>query len=127
MAGTASTAASAASSAASNLNVASSIVDMGLGIATTIAGISDMNKRRRFEESLALLSNRQKQDLNEKLLAAQTQTDRLAILSGSVVDYAIANENSASRKETTMYIIAGCLAAVILTAAIIYAVKKKKK
>lgn len=100
-------------------------VQAAAAIANTIAGINDMNKRRHFEEAIALLSQRQKAELNEKILKADTATARLQILSSSLVDFAIANENNASKQETTMYIIAGCLAGAIMIGAIIYGVKKK--
>lgn len=101
-------------------------VQAATSIAQTIAGISDMAKRRRFEESLALLSNRQMSELNEKIANAQTESDRLQIISSAIVGYAIANENSAAKKETVMYVIAGGLAVMILAGAIFYAVKRKK-
>lgn len=112
-------------SAGSGMSVdpVSAAVQAGTAIANTIAGISDMNKRRRFEQSLALLSNRQQQELNEKLMKADSQNQRLQILSDSMVQYAIANETGAAKKETVMYIIAGALAVVILIGAIVY-VKK---
>lgn len=97
-----------------------------LEIAKTISAITDAGKRRRFEQSVMLMSERQKNDLNEKLLAAQTQTDRLSILSGSVVDYAIANENKAARQEIALYVVAGSLAIVVISASIFYAVKMNK-
>lgn len=99
----------------------SAAVQVGTAIANTVAGISDMNKRRRFEQSLALLSNSQQKELNEKLMKVSSQNERLQILSDSMVQYAIANETGAAKKETVMYIIAGGLAVVILIGAIIYA------
>jgi hypothetical protein len=101
------------------------LVSAGTAIASTIAQISDMNKRRRFEENLALLSNRQQQELNEKLLAASTQTERLEILSSSMVTYLIANEKTTASMDVALYIVAGCLAVVVLGGAIYYAVKNK--
>lgn len=119
-------AAAAPSSIASSLDVAGSVVQMGTAIANTIAGINDMNKRRHFEEALALLSNQQQKELNDKLLKANTDTERLSILSENVVQYAIANENGVAKKDTVMYIIAGSLAAIILVSSIVYAIKRKK-
>ncbi len=105
------------------LETVSSAVKIGSEIANTIAGISDMAKRRRFEESLALLSNRQQEELNDKLLKANTQTERLQILSSSIVQYAIANETKSSSQNTVMYIIIGVLAMGILSAVIFYKIK----
>jgi hypothetical protein len=112
---------------ASSLNVAGSVVEMGTAIANTIAGISDMNKRRRFEEALGQLTTQQQKELNEKLLRVNSQTDRMAIMSESVVQYAIANENSIARKDIALYIIAGSLALVVLVGAIIFKIKAKKQ
>ena len=101
-------------------------VQAGTAIASTIAAIGDMNKRRRFEEQLALLSNNQQKQLNERLLQANSDNARLQILSSSMVEYAVANQRSQASKDTVLYIIASALAVVILTTAVVYAVKIKK-
>lgn len=114
-------------STSSGVDPISSAVQAGAAIANTIAGISDMNKRRRFEEALALLSNRQQDELNQKILQANTENERLEILSNSLVQYAIANDSNSAKQETVMYILAGALAAIILVSAIVYAIKKKNR
>lgn len=88
-------------------------------IAGTISGIVDQTKRRQFEMAMANLTNHQQQELNEKLLQAKSDTEKMQILSNSVLQYAIANQQAQENKETTMYIIAGGLAIVLLGTAIV--------
>jgi hypothetical protein len=100
---------------------------VGPEVFKTLLSIKDDKQRQKFEQSLALLSSKQQQELNDKLLNATTQTEKLKILSGSLVQYALANENSAANRETVMYIIAGTLAVVLLTVTVIIVVKTKKQ
>lgn len=100
-------------------------IQAATAIASTIANISDMAKRRRFEQAISLLSLQQQKELNDKLAKANTQTDRLAILSANIVQYAIANDNRTANKDIALYIVSGSLAVVLLTAAIFYSIKKK--
>lgn len=123
---TTSTTAAASTGGTGGVDPISAGIGAATAIAQTIAGINDMNKRRQFEASVALLDNRQRSELNKQLAAASTQSDRMAILSGSMVQFAIANENAAAKRETVMYIIAGSMAAVLLTVAVIISVKSKK-
>lgn len=95
-------------------------------IATTIASIKDMQKRREFEQQLSLLSNAQQNDLNNKLLASNSQTERLQILSSAVLQYTIAAQSSQQKSQTVMLIVAGVLGAVLLGVALVYTLKKKK-
>ena len=101
------------------LDPVSAVVDIGLGIAKTIAGISDMNKRRKFEQSLSLLTNSQQNELNQKLLAANTQTDRLKILSESITQYAIQNQTAAAKNNIILYGVAGVMALGILITVVV--------
>lgn len=105
---------------------ASDMANIPFEAAKTLTAITDLNKRRRFEQAIALMNSRQQADLNEKLLAAQSQTERLTILSNSVVEFAIANENKSARQEVTLYIVAGVLGLVLIGGAIIYSVKMNK-
>lgn len=93
-------------------------------IAQTISGIIDQGKRRKFEQAIALLSNQQQKELNDKLLAAQTESQRLQILSESVVSYASENAKAKQQKQMVMYVIVGFLAVAVLGAAIILGRKK---
>lgn len=92
----------------------------------TILSIKDDKQRQKFQASLALLDSKQQKELNQLLLNAKSETDKLNILSSAVVQYAIANESRAANKETVMYIIAGVIGVTLLAAAIIIAVKTKK-
>jgi hypothetical protein len=100
------------------------IAQAGTAIAQTVSNIIDQTKRRQFEMALANLSNRQQEELNNKLLQARSDTEKMQILSNSVLQYAIANQQSETSKETVMYVIAGGLAIVLLGAAIVLAKSK---
>jgi hypothetical protein len=102
----------------------SSIVGAGTAIAQTIAGINDMNKRRQTETALSYLTAQQQAELNQQLAAAQTQTDRMQILSNAVVQYAIANQASKNRQQSSMYIVAALMGIALLISAI-YLMKQK--
>lgn len=94
-------------------------------IATTISGISDQKKRLQFEQALSLLSNSQQNELNNKLLAANTQTERLQVLSNAILQYTIASQGAADKKQTVMLIVAGLLGVALVTVALIFSLKKK--
>lgn len=93
-------------------------------IAQTVSGIIDQTKRRQFEQALSLLSNQQQDELNNKLLAAQTESQRLQILSDAVVKYASSNAQAGQQKQMIIYVIVGVLAIAVLGAAIILGRKK---
>jgi hypothetical protein len=94
-------------------------------IASTVANIKDQAKRTQFQQELSLLSNSQQNDLNNKLLAANSDTERLQILSDAVLQFTIASESTQQKTQSTMLIIAGVLGAVLLAVALVYALKKK--
>jgi hypothetical protein len=50
------------------------------GIAATIAGISDMQKRRFYEMNLGLLNYDQRERLEKQMMEADSENARLAIL-----------------------------------------------
>lgn len=118
-----STTSSAASSAAGTANLIGAGVSALTGIATTIAGINDMNERRKFEQSLSVLSNEQQQQLNLKLLAANTQNERLSILSNSIVQFATANQQAAAKTKTILLITAGGLTLGLLITVVLMSKK----
>lgn len=97
------------------------------GIASTIAGINDMKKRRDYEFAMGLLSNAQQKELNEKLLKANTQNERLQIMSSAILQYTIAAQNSADKSNRVMLIIAASVAGILIIGAIVYAVAVKRK
>ena len=97
----------------------------GSMITQTVSNIIDQGQRIKFEQSLALLSNQQLNTLNEKLLKANTQIERLQILSDSVVEYASANAKAKQTKQTVMYVIVGVIAIGVLGGAIFLSFKNK--
>lgn len=97
------------------------------GIAGTIAGINDMKKRREYEQAMGLLSNAQQKELNEKLLKANTQNERLQILSSAILQYTINAQTAQDKSNTVMLIIAGAIGVTLIIGAIIYAVAVKRK
>lgn len=86
-------------------------------VAQTISNIIDQGKRRKFEQSLASLSNQQQVELNEKMLAATTETQRLQILTQSLEGFAKENERRQKLQKTVMFGIAGTLAIALLVVA----------
>lgn len=89
--------------------------------ATTISQIDDANKRRNYEFALSRLTADEQKALNRKLAAAQTQTERLGILTSAMaqINALTATEKikAQSRAElTTAILIVGGGIALILTA-----------
>jgi len=100
-------------------------VQAATAIAQTISNIVDQAKRRKFEQSLALLNSKQVNELNQKMLEANTESQRLQILSDSLIQYAIANEQSTKTSKVMLLVLAGGLGVCLLTVALIFALKKK--
>jgi len=75
-----------ASKAVNVANVAALAVDIGTGIATTIAGISDDRKRTVFQQNLQLLTNDQQIALSKALNNANSEDERLKILGFALTD-----------------------------------------
>lgn len=94
-------------------------IQAATSIATTVAGITDMAKRRQAEIGLNYLTAQQRNELNKQLAAAQTQSERMQILSSAIVQYAIANETQAQKSKTTIYIAAAGLSVALLVVAIV--------
>ncbi len=104
------------------VQVAAAVVSIGAGIAQTIAGVKDAKKRREFEQSIAMLTLQQQEQLNAKILNAKTQNERLSILTNAVVQLRIGKEEQANKKElTTALVIIG---GGIVLIGILFAVKK---
>lgn len=116
--------AASAAASASPIGLISAGVGALTGIASTIANISDQKKRTQFMMSINLLDNQQKQQLNEQLLAAKTQTDRLNILSNAVVQFATANQQAANRTKVILFVTSGALAFAMLALVVIKGRKK---
>lgn len=94
-------------------------------VAQTISNIIDQKKRRDFEQSLSLLNSQQMAELNKKMLAAKTETDRLNILSSSLIQYATANKQASANAKVVMLGISGVLAVSLLIVAF-FVLKTKK-
>lgn len=103
-------------------------VSAGIQAAVSIASVTsqmvDRDKRRNYEFALSRLSADQQKALNRKLAAAQSQTDRLAILTSAIaqINAQTASEKirAQSRREmTTAILIVGGGVALILTAFLI--------
>jgi 3-dehydroquinate synthetase len=60
------------------------VVGAGTQVAQTIANISDMKKRREFEQAFALLDNRQKQALEKSLASTNNSNRKLELLFNAV-------------------------------------------
>jgi hypothetical protein len=70
---------------AANLSFAvSSGVDAASTVISTIAGINDQKKRLAFEQNFSLLNFDQQGKLNELLVNAQSESERLAILAKTI-------------------------------------------
>lgn len=73
------------SAKAANLSFAiSSGVNAATSVVATIAGINDQKKRLAFEQNFALLNFDQQAKLNQLLLNAQSESERLAILGRTI-------------------------------------------
>ena len=105
--------------------MAVSAVAAASAIMGTVGKINDANKRRQFTQVLTLLTNDQKIELNNRLIKATTQTDRLAILTDSIAEFTAQNENAVASKKIRLLFIAGGIGVVLLTIAVIYYLKKK--
>jgi hypothetical protein len=125
---------SAASTAAKGAGAADVIGAGGQAAAlaiSTIANVSDANQRRRFEQNFSLLNADAQKGLNEKLLQAQSESERLTILSQYLTQLnsqRIANlasfySDKEKQKRTTTLLIAGGI--VVVGIAIVYFAFKK--
>jgi hypothetical protein len=64
--------------------IVTTAVAVGTVLATTIAGISDADKRKKFEFAISRLSSDRQDDLNKEMARAKNQTERLSILANAV-------------------------------------------
>jgi len=64
--------------------VATEIIGVGTQVAETVAKISDMKKRREFEQAYALLDNRQKQALEKSLARTNDGNKKIELLFNAV-------------------------------------------
>jgi hypothetical protein len=59
-------------------------VGVGTALASTISGISNADKRKKFEFAISRLSADRQDELNRRMERARTQTERLSILANAV-------------------------------------------
>ena len=85
--------------------VVESVVNIGTGVANTVADIKDKNKRRDIEMALSRLSAQDQKLLNQKIARAQNQNDRLKILAEEVTKVQIEQVKEQRKKQTTTAII----------------------
>jgi len=104
------------------LETVGAIAQIGATVATTIAQVKDVKLRREFEQNFQLLSLDQKKRLDKEVLAAQTQNERIAIITNAFVNLKVEEQRSKAKKDiqTALIVLGG---GVVLLLAI-YFVKK---
>ena len=65
-------------------NIVTEVIGVGTQVAETIAKISDMKKRREFEQAFSLLDNRQKQALEKSLARTNDGNKKIELLFNAV-------------------------------------------
>jgi hypothetical protein len=101
-------------------------VSAATSVASTISDLVLAGKQQNYLQALGSLDQRQQIELAEKLRAAQTDAERLQILSSSMTQYLIENDKQAKKSSMILYIAAGVLAVALLGLAI-WASKTKSK
>lgn len=105
--------------------IISAAVQVGSATAQTLATISDQKKRANFEAALANLDRTEKEKLEKKVLRAQNQNEKLAIISQSIVEAKLNEKKLQGQKDTKLALIVLGGAIVVLFAVII--IKKMRK
>lgn len=80
-------------------------ISAGTQIASTVAQIKDVNKRRDIEMAISRLSADDQKKLNQKIARVQSQNDRLNILASEITKIQIEQIKEKRKKETTTAII----------------------
>lgn len=120
------------SAAVNATNAIATIAEIGTGIATTIAGVNDAKLRSRFEQNLSLLSNDQQIALAKAVNNAQSEDERLSIITQILTNLSnqrIANIESLvaeqeKNKRNDLLVKAGIF--VVLGGLLVYVVAKNK-
>lgn len=89
-------------------------VNAAATIANTIAGISDMNKRRLIESNLALLSEKERIELAQKISKQRNKNEQATILINTVMAARNANADRAQRTQTVKWVLIGTAAVTVL-------------
>jgi ribosomal protein S13 len=116
---------------ANTASAISDIVGIGTSIATTIASVEDARKREMFQQNLAVLSNEQQITLAKAINNANSETERLSIISQALTNISsqrIANlqnvvteQERKKRTETILY----ASGIIVVLGVLIYVVAKK--
>lgn len=108
------------------------IVAAAATVASTISGVVDADKRRKYEQNLAFLSIQEKEALNKTLLQQKSEEARQKVLSEvlgtmnrSRIDamVQIQKEKEKTQRYTLLLVLSGL---IVLTGVLIYVSKKKK-
>lgn len=105
------------------LAIIGAVTQIGATVATTVAQVKDVQKRRDYETALNRLSYDDQKILNEKMAKASSQNERLAILVQEINKSSIASMQEESRRDTlnAVIIIGGSL---VFLFAIVFLTKK---
>jgi hypothetical protein len=111
---------------------ASAVANSLAQVAQTIANISDMEKRRKFEQNFAALDYDQKIKLNKALLAANSEQARQQLLGDTLSKLDVARieglatvQSEKEKTKKTIYIISGIAVIIIISAIAIIRIKRK--
>lgn len=119
--------------AASPVGIGLAAAESVANIANAIAGISDMNKRRKFEQNLASLDYDQKLILSKALNDANSEQARQQILGDTLGKLDVARIDAlgkvqAEKEKTkkTLYILGGIAGIVVVIGLVMVLVKRNK-
>lgn len=124
---------SSAALSATPLGVGLAAAESVANIANAIAGISDMNKRRKFEQNLASLNYDQKAALSKALNDANSESARQQILGDTLGKLDVARIDAlgklqAEKEKTkkTLYTLAGIAGIIVVIGLVVILVKRNK-
>jgi hypothetical protein len=102
-------------------------------IANAIAGISDMNKRRKFEQNLASLDYDQKITLSKALNDANSESARQQILGDTLGKLDVARidalgkvQSEKEKTKKTLYILGGIAGIIVVIGLVTIFIKRNK-
>lgn len=102
--------------------VIGAVVQIGTGVAGAISQVKDVKLRREFEQKFQVLSLDQQKRLDEKVLKANTQNERIAIITNAFADVKSREYEAKTKKDTQLaFLVIGGGLAVLLT---IFLIKK---
>ena len=118
-------------SSANTANAIADIVNVGTTIATTIASVNDARKREMFQQNLAVLSNDQQITLAKAINNANSESERLAIISQALtnissqrianLEQVVAEQEKNKRTQTILY----ASGIIVVVGVLIYVIAKK--